>query len=203
MAAKGEYIEILKALGNLPADHPKYAEFKAKNLPGLVVEISLTFWRDAARAFYEPGAPSVEKRIQGIQTLHDAGIPLVLRIDPLFPRSPFPNGQNLDNFGIPEAQTLKDPKHLVELAAKVNVCHVIYSPVKIVKPRCGKLSDPMQALRQVFQILAANEKLDFHGGSWRLPASVAKEYIADPFLAICRKRNVAAKYCKHSLIETP
>jgi DNA repair photolyase len=203
LAARKEYVELLKALGNLPTDHPKFAEFKERNLPGLVVEISLTFWRDAARAFYEPGAHSVENRIEGICALHEAGIPLVLRIDPLFPRSPLPMGQSLNDFGIPDAHTLDDLEHLVELAAKVHARHIIYSPVKIVRPCKGTISEPMLAIRQVFQILASPEKLDFHGGSWRLPSHVAKEHIVDPFLAICRKRNVAAKYCKHSLIETP
>ena len=122
---------------------------------------------------------------------------------PLFPRSPLPNGQTLEDVGIPEAHTLDDLEQLIELAAKVNARHIIYSPVKIVRPCKGTISEPMQALRQVFHILAAPEKLDFHGGSWRLPSHVAKEHIVDPFLAICRKRNVAAKYCKHSLIETP
>lgn len=202
LAAKKDYIEILKALGNLPADHPKHAEFKSKNLPGLVLEVSLTFWQDAARVFYEPGAPSVENRIEGINALHEAGIPLVLRIDPLFPRSPLPNGQALGDFGLPEAHTFDDLDHLVELAAKVNGKHIVYSPVKVVRPCMGTISEPMQAFRQVFQIMAAPEKLKLDGGSWRLPLVVANEHIVDSFLAICRKRNITAKYCKQSLIET-
>ena len=54
--------------------------------PGFLIEVSLAFWRDEARQTYDPGAPSVENRIEGLRRLRRAGVNVVLRIDPLFPR---------------------------------------------------------------------------------------------------------------------
>ncbi|RPI63673.1 MAG: hypothetical protein EHM48_02070, partial [Planctomycetaceae bacterium] len=52
------------------------------------IEVSLAFWREEARLAYDPGAPSVQDRIDGIRRLRAAGVAVVLRIDPLFPRFP-------------------------------------------------------------------------------------------------------------------
>ncbi len=94
------------------------------------MEVSLAFWREEARCHYDPGAPSVEDRIAGLHALHTAGIPLVLRIDPLFPRSPLPTKPptTVADFGLPEAQTLDDLEQLVTLAKELQVRHVVYSP---------------------------------------------------------------------------
>ena len=140
-----------------------------------------------------------------LHALHAAGIPLVLRIDPLFSRSPLPTlpPASLADFDLPEAQTLDDLEHLVALAKELQVRHVVYSPVKIVQPRGRKLSSTMQALRKVYEACAAPNKPVFRGGSWRLPDEVAQTHIVQPFLDICRRYGVPTKYCKHNLIETP
>jgi DNA repair photolyase len=54
------------------------------------VEVSLIFNNDETRAFYEPDAPTVQSRLDGIRRLRDAGIKVSLRIDPLMPREPLP-----------------------------------------------------------------------------------------------------------------
>ena len=163
------YVDLLRALATLPPDHPRHDDFEQGALPGFVLAASLAFWRDTARAVYDPGAPTVEERVEGLRALHAAGIPLVLRIDPLFPRSPLADGRTLEDFGLPEAQTNDDLDHLVALARELNVRHVVYSPTKIVQPRGRRLQPLMLALRDVYRALAGPEKLDFHGGSWRLP----------------------------------
>jgi hypothetical protein len=109
----------------------------------------------------------------------------------------------LGNFDLPEAQTHEDLEHLVALASELQVRHVVYSPAKIVQPRGRKLSPTMQALRRVYQACALPDKPVFRGGSWRLPDAVAREHVVEPFLEICRRHGVKAKYCKHNLIETP
>ena len=126
-------------------------------------------------------------------------------IDPLFPRSPLPtsSAQCLGDFGLPEAQTIEDLEALVCLAREVEVRHVVYSPVKIVQPRGRRLSETMQAVRRAYEAVASPQKLDFHGGSWRLPRQVARDRVVESFLDICRKHGVRAKYCKQNLIETP
>lgn len=203
LPVKHGYIELFQALTSLPEDHPSASEFQQSGMPGVVIEISLAFWREDARAFYDPCAPSVQSRIEAIRTLRAAGIPLVIRIDPLFPRSPLLSNSSLADFGLPEAQTLDDLERLVGLAAEVQARHVVHSPAKICKPRGRRLSGPMLAMKSAYETLATPGKLEFRGGSWRLPWKVARDRIVDPFLEICRKHGVRAKHCKQNLIETP
>jgi DNA repair photolyase len=190
------YIDLFKAL----LDHNN-----GQSWPGFVIEVSLAFWQESARKAYDPGAPTVKQRIEGIRALHEAGIPLVLRIDPLFPRSPITENpiKNLTDFGLPEAQTLEDLDNLVSFAKEVNVKHIVYSASKIVQPRGRKLSKPMATLKDVYKAYAAPEKLVWQGGSSRLPFDIINQRIVNPFLEICRSHAVKAKFCKQNLVETP
>ena len=173
--------------------------------PGFVMEVSLAFWRESARKIYDPGAPTVKERMEGIRRLRDADIPVVLRIDPLFPHSPITGHpvKNIADFGLPEAHTIDDLENLISFASEANVLHLVYSTAKIVQPRGRKLSEIMIKLRSVYQACAAPEKLIWHGGSWRLPFSIAEQRIVQPFLEICRSYGVKVNYCKQNLIETP
>lgn len=198
------YIEYFKALRSLPRDNPRFNEFEERRLPGFVVEVSLGFWRESARTRYDPGAPSIENRIEGMRALRAAKIPLVLRIDPLFPRSPLTERppRTFADFGLPEAHTLDDLENLVVLAGELKVRHVVYSPAKITRPRGQKLSDTMRAMHRAYEAVAAPKKLIFRGGSWRLPHGIAQTRIVRPFLDLCDKHGVTAKYCKQNLLET-
>ena len=204
LAVQLGYIELFKALLDHQPDRSIYKDGR-QHWPGFVIEVSLAFWQETARIAYDPGAPTVKQRIEGIRALHQAGIPLVLRIDPLFPRSPITKNpiKNISDFGLQEAQTTDDLEKLVSLAKEVEVKHIVYSTAKIVQPRSRKLSLSMQALRSVYESFAAPEKLTWRGGSWRLPFAIANENILQPFLEICRKKNIPAKFCKQNLIETP
>ena len=82
------------------------------------------------------------------------------------------------------------------------VRHVVYSVLKIVQPRGRKLDDTMKAMRNAYKALAHPKKLDWHGGSWRLPLSLAEEHVIGEFLRICRREGVKAKYCSQDLMET-
>lgn len=199
LAAQPVYVDLFKALKTLPPDHPKSSGFAGR--PAVTVEVSLAFWRDSARGHYDPCAPSVEERIEGIRALREADIPVVLRIDPLFP--PTTPQRTLSEFGSPEAQTPEDLASLVALAKQVGANHVVYSPVKICLPRGGRLSPIMQGVKKAYEALAAPDKLDWHGGSWHLPWAAAKAHIVAPFLDICKGQGVVAKYCKQNLFETP
>jgi len=121
------YIELFKALLGYQPDRPMYQDSR-RYWPGFVIEVSLAFWQETARIAYDPGAPTVEQRIEGIRALYQAGIPLVLRIDPLFPRSPITENpvRNITDFGLPEAQTIDDLEKLVSLAKEVQVKHIVY-----------------------------------------------------------------------------
>jgi hypothetical protein len=171
--------------------------------PPFQVQVSLAFWRDAARRAYDVAAPSVAERKAGVQALRQAGIPVVLRIDPLLPRSPLPlpGRSHLADFGLIEAQTIDDLQQLVGFAREAGIRHVVYSPVKVVQPRGRPLSPAMGALRALYRALAAPARPDWRGGSWRLPRQVADELVVGPFLEICRQAGVAAKFCMQDLIE--
>lgn len=205
LAAQPEYLDLLRDLASLSSNHPRYEDFSKRGDPGCCVEVSLSFWREEARAAYDVKAPTIEHRKEGIRALRRAGIPVALRIDPLFPRSPLRNGprRSLSDFGLREAQTAADLHALVSLAKEVGARHVVYSPAKIVQPRGRRLSETMQAMRAAYAHLAAPERLDFHSGSWRLPHDVARRKVTEPFLEICRSLGVKAKYCKQNVVETP
>ena len=169
-------------------------------------EVSLAFWREEARQAYDPGAPSVQDRIEGIRQLRGAGVPVVLRIDPLFPRFPVSGNAKTSatyrDFGLPQPQSLDDLEQLVVFGRQMGVRHVVYSPAKIVQPRMRPLSAIMRGMRSLYESMAAPDRLVFRGGSWRLPPAVQSAVTA-PLLDLCRQYGVAAKCCKQNLIETP
>jgi DNA repair photolyase len=191
-------------LNEISADHPWRDRWLASGKPALQVEVSLAFWREEAAAFWDPYAPAIADRTAGIRALREAGVPVVLRIDPLFPRSPLPGvgPQTLAAHGLTEAQTIEDLAHLVAFAREVGALHVVYSPAKIVRTNHPGLVAPLRRLREVYAQLAAPEKLVCRGGSWRLPPSVSERHIVAPFLELCRSVSVTAKFCMCNLLET-
>ncbi len=56
-----------------------------KQMPDLSVGISLNTLDDNFRKAMEPGAPSVQRRLNALKTLHNAGIKTYLFISPIFP----------------------------------------------------------------------------------------------------------------------
>ncbi len=193
------YLDLFQSLGMISPDHSKQAQVTTP----LQVQVSLAFWRDDARRAYDVAAPSVEDRKAGVRALREAGIPVVLRIDPLFPRSPLPlaGKPSMADVGLTEAQIIGDLEQLVDFAREVGVQHVVYSPVKIVQPRGRPISATMAALRDLYSALSAPGRPVWRGGSWRLPKEVADEHVVGPFLEICRQAGVAAKFCMRDLVE--
>jgi DNA repair photolyase len=204
LAASPEYARLLAAIGAPDADHQTTAKWRTLGAPTVHVEVSLAFWREEVSSFWDPGAPSVAERIAGIHALCEAGIPVVLRIDPLFPRSPLPLRPSRDfaDFGLAEAQTNDDLENLVSFAKTAGVRHVVFSPVKIVQPRRSRMAPEMAHLLDVYRAIASPEKAVWRGGSWRLPPSVAERSITGPFLEVCQRQGVPAKFCMRNLIET-
>jgi DNA repair photolyase len=199
------YGDLLRRLVELPPDHPQYERFRQTGQPGFCMEVSLAFLQEEAARAYDVTAPSVAQRIEGLRALAGMGIPLALRIDPLLPRSPLTDDSQLSlaDLGLAEGQSLDDLERLVMLAKELKVRHVVYSPMKIVKPRGRTLSPTMQKLKHAYEIMAAPRRLDWRSGSWRLPADVADTRITRPFLEICRRHDVPAKFCMTNLVETP
>ena len=205
LAARSDYAQLLTELGKISPGHPFAGRWAALEHPALQIEVSLAFWREEAAAFWDPGAPTVASRMAGIRALRAAGIPVVLRIDPLFPRSPLPidPARSLTDFGLVEAQTSDDLKNLVAFAAEIGARHVVYSPAKIVRPRWQPLPAPLNNLLQIYRALAAPEKPVWRGGSWRLPGPVADRLVTGTFLELCRAAGLPAKFCMKNLLDTP
>jgi DNA repair photolyase len=197
------YSDLLRQLGRLPRDHARYDGFDGRVNPAVLVEVSLAFWREEARRLYDPGAPSIDDRKDGLYRLREAGVPLVLRIDPLFPRAPLGNRSGgYQDYGLAEPQTFDDLEQLVLLARELDVRHVVYSPAKIVQPRMRQLSPVMRAMRAVYQDVSAPGRPLFRGGSLRLPPDIQTAVTA-PLNDLCRRYGVRAKCCRQNLIETP
>jgi len=204
LAAEPGYVDLFRQLGHLGQNHPRYVKFAHTGIPPFLMEVSLAFWREEARQAYDPGAPSIVERMEGIRLLRQAGIPLALRIDPLFPRAPLRNNstRTYRDFDLPEPQTLSDLERLVAFAEETGACRVVYSPTKIVQPRLRPMSRMMRSMRPLYEYIAAPERLIFRGGSWRLPPQ-QQSAVTGPLLDLCRKHGVPAKHCMQNLIETP
>ncbi len=181
LLTKQKYLDLLKDLAEPAA---------------LRAEVSMAFWQDKTRQAFEPSAPPIQARIEGIQALRESGIPIVLRIDPLFPRPVQKHG--LDTL----PQTIDDLCALVEFAKRNGTMHVVYSAVKITQPRGRAISHIMESIRAIYADLAGPSGLVFHGGSWRLPENITNNSVIQPFLDICRNYAMPAKHCMQNLIET-
>lgn len=204
LAAEPGYVDLFRQLGQIGRDHPSRSMFTRTGIPPFLMEVSLAFWREEARQAYDPGAPSIVERMEGIRLLRQAGIPVALRIDPLFPRAPFRNksDRTYRDFDLPEPQALGDLERLVTFAQETGACRVVYSPAKIVQPRLRPMSRMMRSMRPLYEYIAAPERLIFRGGSWRLPPQ-QQSAVTGPLLDLCRKHGVPAKHCMQNLIETP
>jgi len=201
------YLDTLLALSRLHSSHPRYKFFQDNGLPtlarsGLWLEVSLAFWNDKSREMLEPGAPSVGDRLEAIAQLQQAGVPVALRIDPLFPRDPLPNGKKMGDFELPDFQSHEDLQNLVSFCGHNGIKKIIYSPLKITNPRVGKLPMLMHKLKHVYEYLAGNQPLEFRGGTWRLPHGVAQSALLDPLLRLCQEAGIATKGCKENLLAT-
>jgi len=197
------YVQALHRLNELPADHPRRAWFDAKGHPPLRVECSLAFFNDEHRRLLDPAAPSVESRMEALRFLRKEGLPVFVRIDPLFPRDPLGSGKTMEDFGLPDVQRMRDLESLVNFSRELPAGHIIYSVAKITRRKQGDLPPVMERMKRVYEHLSAPQRLVFHGGSWRLPESVAAAMVLRPFLELCSRFSIPAKPCKTNLITTP
>ncbi len=201
--ADQRYIQVLRQLNQLPTDHPRRAWFEENGHPPLRVECSLAFHDDESRKLLDPAAPSVERRMTAIRFLRQQNIPVVVRIDPLFPRDPLPGGKGMNDFDLANIQPMADLESLVRFSREVEVTHLVYSIAKITRPRFGELPPVMEKMKRVYEYLSQEQPLACRGGSWRLPANVAGPLVVEPFMNICRDYSIEAKMCKVNLISTP
>jgi DNA repair photolyase len=182
---------------------PEYLSCLAR-LEHVRVEVSLIFWDDARRKELEPGAPSVQSRLDAIRQLRAAGVSVALRIDPLFPRDPLPreffSRETVADYGATSPHTFEDLANLVEFAVSTRCTGIIISPLKV---PCGRWHDS-QFRSSWLPVFA-----DANGGkpavrtfAYRLPTSYIHEGLAQPLVDLGRKAGIQVVYCKANLIGT-
>ena len=113
------------------------------------------------------------------------------------------NGMAMLDFELPDVQPISDLEALIHFCREIGVGGVIYSVAKITRPRQGHLSTVMEKMKKVYEYSAQNQTLVFRGGSWRLPDTIAKELVINPFLNLCHQHAFDAKACMINLISTP
>jgi DNA repair photolyase len=146
------YIRALQRLNDLPADHPRRIWFEERGLSPLRLEVSLAFFNGQHCRLLDPAAPSVESRMEAIGFLRQQGLPVFLRIGPLFPRDPLSGGKTMADFGLPDVQPMSDLEGLVRFGREVAAIGIVYSVAKITRPQQGALTPVMEQMKRVYQI---------------------------------------------------
>jgi len=175
-----------------------------KTLEPCQVEVSLIFYNDENRRFYEPNAPSVQSRLEGIQRLRGSGIKVSLRIDPLIPREPLPKPfwkhSELKSYGIERTHTLGEIESLVSFAKSVGCQKIIVSPLKV---PIGYRSPCW--LKEYFRELYAEPfggRPKVKSFAFRLPEDYVRNTLFTEVLDICNAYGMEMIHCKHNLINT-
>jgi len=186
----------------IPASEPYLSLLKA--IQPCQIEVSLTFYDDRGRKFYEPGAPLVESRLQGIRKLRKAGIRTSLRIDPLFPREPLPRqywaNSSLKAYGVERTHALEEIEALVSFGASEGCQRIIVSPLKV---PVGRRSACW--LKEYFRDLYSEPfggKPLIRGFASRLPQDYITSKLFPPVADICDQFGIEMINCKLNLINT-
>jgi DNA repair photolyase len=168
------------------------------------VEVSLIFYNDESRKFYEPNAPSVESRLEGIRRLRNAGIKVSLRIDPLMPREPLPvqfwKHPELKYYGVERTHTLEEIEALIRVGASVGCQKIIVSPLKV---PLGFRSPSW--LKEYFRNLYAEpfgSKPLTKSFAYRLPEEYIHSGLFSPVKELCQLYRIDMIHCKANLIST-
>jgi len=156
-------------------DNPAYVE-AVKDLH-LEVQVSIAFWRDSVGKRLEPGAPLVSERRRAVERLVSEGVPVALRIDPLFPRGVA---------GCSEYQSLEeDLGPLVSWAAQTGIRYVITSPLKLVFRR-NTVSWFNESVIKAFPVA--------RGGYRRMPDPLQQRLLTDA-KTLCQQHGLRLEHC--------
>ena len=180
---------------------PEYLEV-IRSLTRFQVEVTCPFYQDKSRRFYEPGAPSVESRLEGIRRLREHGIAVSLRMDPIFPRDPLPGSfrkRCLRDYGIPESQTDRDVEMLVAFAADVRCTRIITSPLKLIAGRWGR-SELLETYLELYRDANGGRPIK-KGTSYRLPWNLYHHWLQGP-KELADSLGIELIHCKKNLVAT-
>jgi len=178
-----DYLDILKQLSDK-----------------VTVQISCAFWREEARQFFEPNAPAIQSRLDGLKCLSQNNIYTNLRIDPLFPSSKINSvvrrHKPLPYYSIPEAQTKDDITQLVSFAKESGAKAIIASPLKVVVSKRAELAKSW--FGELYKDAGGGSRT-VKGGSWRLPEDYQKCLI-NSVSQVCEQEGVLFKHCMHDVL---
>jgi DNA repair photolyase len=185
LAAQPAYLSLLKAL--LPCQ----------------VEVSVTFADEGGRELFEPGAPRIASRLEGIRRLRKAGVPVSMRVDPLFPREPLPArfwpSPRLRDYGVERTHSLDEIESLIAFASSVGCQKIVVSPLKVPVGRWAS-----HKFKEMFRSLYGapfGGKPKTRSFAWRLP----EPYVHDLMGEVRKtgwKHDVPIVTCWDNLINT-
>jgi len=182
---------------------PEYAGALASLMP-CQVEVSVAFYDETHMRTFEPGAPSIASRLDGIARLRHANIPVSLRIDPLFPREPLPGAlwpkPRLEDYGLKHTQSLDEIEALIRFASQVGCQRVIVSPLKVPVGRYAS-----RAFRDTFKELYAapfGGRPRTRSFAWRLSDEYARETLIGEVSALGQLHGMRVVTCWSNLVGT-
>lgn len=185
---------------------PEYLE-ALKSIGRVIVEVSLIFADDRLRRRVEPGAPSVQQRLDAIAGLVHHGIPVVLRLDPLFPRDPLPRAffsrSALADYGVTPVHTEQDIAYLLDHARTAGVRKVVISPAKLVlNKRDGSHREPPPFWQEWLRLYRACRGSYAKGFCLHLAREYAQDHLLRPVAELGRELGLTVVHCKHNLLNT-
>jgi len=175
-----------------------------RSLDPCQVEVSLAFVDEGGQQLYEPCAPSIGSRLEGMRRLREANISVSIRIDPLFSREPLPAEwwphPQLADYGLERTQTLDEIETLIRFASETGCQKIIVSALKVPVGRWA-CRDFKEAFRALYGAPWGG-KPKARSFAWRLP----EEYIRGPLIGEVREiashHGMAITTCWENLVNT-
>ena len=148
-------------------------------LKDLECAVSLTVTTMSLDKVLEPGAYRAEERINALKALKQAGIPVIARIDPVFP-----------------ILTEDEAKELVKELIDV-VDHFVFSTLKLKKQTFRRLVSAIPKIEKDYKRLHF-EKGEFINGSWYLPHELRINLLS-PLIEMVKRARKSFGLCRESL----
>jgi len=168
------------------------------------VEVSLAFADERGQQLYEPCAPGIGSRLEGMRRLRESGIPVSIRIDPLFPREPLPAEfwprPRLADYGLERTQTLDEIETLIRFASETGCQKIIVSALKVPVGRWA-CPDFKQAFRALY-VAPCGGKPKTRSFAWRLPETYIREHLIGEVRQIASRHGVGVTTCWEALVNT-
>lgn len=201
------HFSLMRMLTRNPARllKPEYLTCLQTLRDKITVQVSLPIIAPAACKLYEPNVPAPESRIEAIAALRAENIPVMLRIDPLYPRDPLPThyfgGQSLQDYGILPAQHEDELRKLVRFASTCGCRSVIYSVLKMPRNLSPRNQRVLAGLKALYEEAAAKSKNCRSHNYLRMPEDYQHGVMFQSILDEAAQCGMKAEHCKCNLIQ--